>query len=366
MIATGLTFLLGVLLTALFALLIAPIIWRKAQKLARRDYEATIPTSANEIRAEFDRVRAEAALSIRRQEILTAKANEKSARTQAELGRGTVENVEILRKVRALTQTVEERDAEIARLTDDLARKTAEAEQLTTDLATARHEAGLTAEELEALGVRFLDLGEIAEERKIQLIAAEAKNDSFADAGRLAERRQRENQDVIDRLKGELAAAERLATEEKAALVDLRIRLDAMVGSLADRDEEIAGLQLRTAQTASGKPLVLPVPAAALAGGQRLRAALDKQKGAVDDTAGIESPSDADVRETISDLAARVIRIAALAEGPQSPLAGLLDAKTSAGSDAGLSLADRVRLLVEAERGGARPERPASQAGRPE
>lgn len=358
MIATALTFVFGMLVTTLVTILITPLVWRKAQSLARRDYEATIPVSANEIRAEFDRVRAEASLSVRRQEILSAKANEKSARSQAELGRFTVENVELLKRVRGLDQTIDERDAELARLTAALAEKTADGERLETELAASRHETTLTAEELEALATRFQDLGEIAEERKIQLIAADAKLDRFADNARLTEREQREAQTTIDRLRDDLAAAARATAHEKTAATEIGAKHVALVATLADRDVEIEGLKERLAGSipvvgaASGKRLVVPAPAAALlltqavpeSAGQRLRAAIDRKNGTA------EAPSPAALRDTISDLAARVIRMTALAEGPGSPLAGMLSPGEDGVSGTAPTLAERVRRLAEAER----------------
>ena len=361
MIATGLVFLFGVLVTTLLAILVAPLVWRKAQSLARRDYEATIPASANEIRAEFDRVRAEAAMTVRRQEILSARAQEKSARSQAELGRGTVENVELLKRVRSLSQTIEERDAELARLATELEAKTADGERLEAELAEAQREGRLTAEELEALATRFQDLGEIAEERKIQLIAADAKIDRFTDTARIAEREQRDTQTLIDKLRDDVAAATRAAAQEKAILAELGGKHDALVATLADRDVEIAGLKERLAGSlpmvgaASGKRLVLPAPAAALlkgqgigkseSAGQRLRAAIDRKTSS---TMPAQTPSE--LRETISDLAARVIRMTALAEGPASPLAEMLTPPTHAATNGAPSLAERVRRLAEADR----------------
>lgn len=355
MIATGLTFLLGVLVTTLVAILVAPLVWRKAQHLARRDYAATIPATANEIRAEFDRVRAEAALSVRRQEVVTAKALEKSARTQAELGRGTVENVELIKRVRSLEDRIAQRETELAETVAALASQVAETERLTGALSESRHEATLTGEELEALAGRFQELGDIAEERKIELIAAEAKIDRLADSNRTAERGEREAREVIERLRAELAAALRAVAQEKKDATELSQRLDQMAADLADREEEVAALKARLAGAvpivgvASGKRLPAAGAAPQVAArtetaGQRLRAAIDKRNGSE------ASPANAtELRETISDLAARVIRMTALTEGPASPLGGMLAGTGGTAPGGTPSLAERVRRLAEAE-----------------
>ena len=78
MIATGLTFLFGFLTAILIALLVAPLAMGRARRLARREFEAAIPVSANEIRASFDHVRAEAALTARRREMDALAMREKA------------------------------------------------------------------------------------------------------------------------------------------------------------------------------------------------------------------------------------------------------------------------------------------------
>ncbi|MFD2236100.1 hypothetical protein [Aureimonas populi] len=95
MIATGLVFLLGALVAILFCLLFVPILWRNAQRLARRDFVATMPATMNELRAEVDRVRAEAAMTVRRHEMAAHEAREKAALERAKVGRLTASHAEM-------------------------------------------------------------------------------------------------------------------------------------------------------------------------------------------------------------------------------------------------------------------------------
>ncbi|BDA83255.1 hypothetical protein Sa4125_07970 [Aureimonas sp. SA4125] len=373
MIATGLTFLLGVLVAALVVLLLAPIVWRKAQSLARRDYEATIPASANEIRAEFDSVRAAAALSVRQQEIRLAEAREKTVRAQAQLGRSTVENVEILKRNRSLLEIAEDRAMEIARLTTTLAARDDENQSLTRTLAATRREAEMSGQELSALASRFEALGEIAEERKIQLVAAEAKVDRLSDAQRVGERLAREQQATIERLRTEAAGFEHTIARDKATLAQLNERIAALLTGIAERDTEIARLADRQAVPAAAPSKspraaeTVPTDTVALPSGpqsspssperlaevqtasQRLRAALVKNA----DSASPET-SQAEIRDRISDIAARVIRMTSVADDPNAALglgaAG--SASTPAGDGRAPSLAERVRRLATAEPNG--------------
>lgn len=89
MLASALFFLLGALVAVLGALLLVPLVWRKAQSLAWREAEATMPMSLPEIQAESDKVRAQAAMAIRRAEIQAASAREAAASARAEAGRLT-------------------------------------------------------------------------------------------------------------------------------------------------------------------------------------------------------------------------------------------------------------------------------------
>ncbi|WP_185983281.1 hypothetical protein [Aureimonas mangrovi] len=104
MIATGLVFALGALVATLVALLFVPILWRNAQRLARRDIAATMPATMNEIRAEVDRARAEAAVAIRRSEMASKRAAERAIAERAEVGR----------QVRAVADMTVERDRALA------------------------------------------------------------------------------------------------------------------------------------------------------------------------------------------------------------------------------------------------------------
>lgn len=87
MLAPALIFILGALVATLGALLMVPLVWRKAQSLAWREAEASLPMSLPEIRAEADKVRAEAAMRIRQQEILAETAREEARVARAQAGR---------------------------------------------------------------------------------------------------------------------------------------------------------------------------------------------------------------------------------------------------------------------------------------
>ncbi|KAA0972396.1 hypothetical protein FPY71_04690 [Aureimonas fodinaquatilis] len=86
MLANSLIFVFGMLIATLGALLLVPVIWHKAQTLARREAEATLPMSPAEIQGEVDKVRAQAAMKIRSLEMSADKARNAAATARAENG----------------------------------------------------------------------------------------------------------------------------------------------------------------------------------------------------------------------------------------------------------------------------------------
>lgn len=355
MIANTLIFFLGVLVTALAALILAPVVWRNAQSFARREFEATIPISANEIRAEFDRVRAEAAVSVRRQEVLSAETREKAARAEADRGRSVVEAAQLQKRNRRLTETIEQQDAELEATRATLADRIADLAERTEELSEKSRIADRTADELEALAIRYRDLDLTSEEQAALLVAAAARTEHLEK--RLAPSEEPDDaQKRIEDLVVEVAGLQHTLRQERSAAIVREDRIAALTSQLAKADAEAARL-LR--ESASRKPAELAAvagPAQGIApvepsrsGSPRFEAALGRRE-----LPALEPQAEADIRERISDVAARVIRMTAIAEGPNSPLAPLLeaavvgDATGTAGSKP--TLADRVRLLAEAER----------------
>ncbi len=94
MIATALVFALGALVASFVALIFAPLLWSNAQRLARREFQATIPATVREMRGELDAVRAKAAFEIRRDAMRQRAVQDAAVRERAEAGRAILENGE--------------------------------------------------------------------------------------------------------------------------------------------------------------------------------------------------------------------------------------------------------------------------------
>ncbi|ALN74011.1 hypothetical protein [Aureimonas sp. AU20] len=307
MIATALIFLLGALTATLIALLFVPLVWRRAQRLARRAFDATIPTSVNEIRAEMDLVRATSAFSLRREERRSADLREQAARERGEAGRVILENGHLLARRKELEETLAERDRRIEQIEERLGAVVAERDELVQARQELRGRLQARADELEAFTLRHRALKERAEEQRQRITLADGRIAQLEDMLRLA--------------------------RTPAPKPDARV-----------------------ADTGRPKPeiAITPPPVRAegtdprRSGNERLRAVLKSQPG----TGEPETPAPADgnenaeIRERMSDIAARVIQKEIEAEGAQSPLRALIETPEPPRPNGGLSLAQRVRALL--------------------
>ena len=86
-----LVFVLGFLSAGLIALIVAPMVWRRAVALTRKRIEASVPLTQAEIQADKDRMRAEFAMATRRLEINFKNFREKAAAQIVEINRNREE-----------------------------------------------------------------------------------------------------------------------------------------------------------------------------------------------------------------------------------------------------------------------------------
>lgn len=374
MIATGLTFFLGFFAATLFALLVAPVIWRRAKRLARREFEATIPSSVNEIRASFDHVRAEAALRSRQREMDALAMRDKAALERADAGRVARENAELRARNRGLDETVAQQETDLKELAAALATREEEYGRLESQLRETQLDLERSTDEMDELASRFRELTQIAEERKIDILTLDSKLERVSDDLRSAERREGEKQSAIERLRGELNTLEGHLQREKVAARKLEEKVIRLTARLADQDEQAAARGPQAAgllpdermieQDAPDGPMegrespmtsepetrkVAP-PTSEPTIGQSVRDALDLPEHPLGD----ENLEEEDLRQRISDIAARVVHLTAKAEGAGSPIDTILDAEKAPSSSGDpeakqVTLADRVRRLRDKE-----------------
>lgn len=317
MLATGLVFVLGALIASLVALLLVPLVWRKAQRLARRDFEATIPTSVNEIRAEVDAVRAASAFDIRRIEIQARETREAGARERAEAGRIVVENGELRIRHAELQSELAAGAGALRRLEEKLEALTGERDELHETRQELRHKLQLRGEELEGLAGKYQEMREAADDRRLALAAAETRILQLTDA---------------------LRAGTARSKADAPAPAPVPVKPETPTAPVM-------------------APALAPLPPAAgaepVSGSHRLRAAIASRTG---ERRPASREENAEIRERISDIAARVIHKQVETGGPQSPVARLITESGPIQPSGTPTLADRVKRLMAGD------ETPAGEA----
>lgn len=100
---------LGFLLAALISLLVAPVVWKRAARLATERLKASLPISLTDFHAEKDQLRAQHAMQVRGLEVTLEQMRDKSAKQMVELGRQRAEIMALTNQMRELRSALSER-----------------------------------------------------------------------------------------------------------------------------------------------------------------------------------------------------------------------------------------------------------------
>ena len=105
---------LGFLLATLVSLLLAPVVWRRAARLATKRLKASLPISLTDFHAEKDQLRAKHAIEIRALEVSLDLAKEKTAQQMVDIGRQRADNMSLTGQIRELRSALSERKSLIS------------------------------------------------------------------------------------------------------------------------------------------------------------------------------------------------------------------------------------------------------------
>jgi len=384
---------LGFLAASLLALLTIPLIHARAVRLTIRRLEAATPLSMAEIQADKDQLRAEFAMSTRRLEISVEQLKAKTTSQLAELGKKTDTINRLKRELGEQTSfAVAARDEDlkdqIRATEEELAAKTNalyEAERALADkqgpvsrLASDASERGVAGDnqqgeiislrtQVEKLKSQIAELeGEVREAEK--RLAQEQRDAAAAGAELAAERGQVVRLgDRIGQLEHQLAAqvaeAETLServTEREQERDRLRLELAAVRQTEADLRQGLASTDRQSVATdadAAEKVLLESQLDRAREERAQLQQELATMTRSAEAAWAAERVENAVLRERINDVAAEVVRLTSVLEGPGSPIETILaqdasrqqingapPAASSEGETKG-SLADRIRAL---------------------
>jgi predicted nucleic acid-binding Zn-ribbon protein len=382
---------LGFLAATLLALIIMPFVHGRAERLTTRRLEAAIPVSMAEIQADKDQLRAEFAMSTRRLEMSVDQLKRKTTSQLAELGKKADAINQLKAEVGEKTATIFALEArektfkdQLKATEDELAAKTGtlrDAERTLSDkqadlarLTGNLDERGVTSDSqrVEIVAVKETE-GRLAQERR----AAEAATQELAlergQVEKLGERvGQLEHQLAVQTTEAEilgrrvveletrLAEQARMLGERERERDQLRLDLEAARRLEADLRQELSSVDRRhgaaTDALASEKASI----EAQLDRTREERAKLQREIATIKRDAeaswAAERVENALLRERINDVAAEVVRLTSVVEGPGSRIETIL-AETAAPASAGNgappaageeprgSLADRIRAL---------------------
>lgn len=133
-------FALGCIVTALLALLFAPVFWSRALRLTRKRLQLQVPLSMQEILAERDQLRAVHAVDRLRVEQEMERVQAGKDADMVAIGRVTVEAARLADEVSAFRDLTDAQEHEIALLGAALAEHRAEGSNLRKDLIAAHGE----------------------------------------------------------------------------------------------------------------------------------------------------------------------------------------------------------------------------------
>ena len=408
---SSLFFVLGFLSAGFLALIVAPAVWRRAVALTRKRIEASVPLTLTEIQADKDRMRAEFAMATRRLEISFKNFREKAAGQIVEINRNREELKRLMSERSERHEALARLEAQAGEVRAELRRREDQLQNLSEQLGQAEQLLEQKVLEIEKLGRMYDDASFTSASRQLEIVARESDIEKLSNemATLRAERRE------IDRRNQEIATESRtlresLKAEQERALA-LEARIERLVATIADREEKIDRRERELARlhetvkaisttedelnaqlaTVQGEKLKLETEHAELAlkmsnllSGtknkeieramakasadrelleERLKALTrENRKLKVDIAVHERTKSDewsgdrrssALLREQMNDLAAEVVKLTAMLDGPDSPIAKAIGTAPHGDPDNDasrkiISLADKVRALQKA------------------
>lgn len=403
-------FVLGFLCAGFLALMVAPAIWRRAVVLTRKRIEASVPLSVNEIQADKDRMRAEFAMSTRRLEMSVKAFREKAASQIIEINRNREELRQLAEERAEKSEALTGLEASAGELRAELRRREEQLQQLSHKLIDAEKMLEERALELEKLGRMYDEASFASSSRQIELVTRETEVERLStDVSELREQRK----DAERRVREAAAESKALQDElklEKRRSGEMEKRLERLMANLSDREEkldrrekelerlreqqklgssaegelsaelasaqeqkvkleaEVADLTLQMStllSSATGADIEKAMAKLTADRGrleERLTTLTRENKKLRGDVASLERSKSEEwdeerrgnalLREQINDLAAEVVNLTMMLDGPDSPirkaLAQPVNGNGTTHADAIVSLADRVRALQKA------------------
>lgn len=382
MIEYALLFGLGFLTAAFLVFLVSPAVHRRIVWYTENRMRATMPLSPQEVRAQKDMVRALYAAENAKTTQDLVREREKSLSLQLKHDTLALDAGRFAAEISGLQAQISDMSVEAAELRSRLRKDENYISQLKTSLHIAEQASAGKEGELETLRTRLNKLAAQADGLKVDLAARETEIESMSFAAK-AVRTERDNfrQDVSLLQKRAKDAEQQLAQHEHAVIrLEDQAERDATSVSekdtlLARRQQEItklkeqvkaANAELRKAnralrnaglpsvdadavseERATGETMATELDTAAVAA--RLSEEVRKRSAAVSEQllkAKADASQDGAVREEIAGIAARMVALTAINEGPSSPIRDLLPDANEPQDGERINLAQRAATIL--------------------
>jgi chromosome segregation ATPase len=399
---------LGFLAATFIALIIMPFVHGRAERLTTRRLEAAIPVSMAEIQADKDQLRAEFAMSTRRLEMSVEQLRSKTTNQLAELGKKADAINQLKAELGEKTATIFALEAREKTFKDQLHATEDELAAKTDALREAERALADKQAELARLTGNLDDRSVTTDSQRVEIVALRTQVDALKDQVAERERAVRDTEARLEQERRAAEAATKALELERGQVEKLGERVGQLERQLAVQTTEaeilgrrVAELETRLAEQArmlsererERDQLRLDLEAARRTENDLRQelASVDRRHGAAADTLASEKASleaqldrtreeraklqrevatmkrDAEtswaaervenalLRERINDVAAEVVRLTSVLEGPGSRIDSILaetDAPSAAvngapqaGEEPRGSLADRIRAL---------------------
>lgn len=216
MVFAVLYFAIGFAVAGLLAIIFAPIAVRRAVKLTRRQVEASLPISVDEIRAEKDKVRAELAVVVRRLEMDLEKAKRAKVRADVKTHRAEQAKIEFSEKYEAILKEFGGVKARLAKASAALFELEGEHKAIKSKLADTAAQLDAKSSDWADEQARASDLEMDIASLQMQIEESEAALKAEQDGRKTLTDDLRESRALLKAVQADLRVAERdLATIEK-------------------------------------------------------------------------------------------------------------------------------------------------------
>ena len=243
MVQSALLFALGFLVATLLGLLLAPVVWRRAQWIMRHRLEAVVPMTLDEVRADRDALRAEHAMAMRRLEVENQEIRAIDAEHLLEISRGQEALKARAAAIAARDGRIAELDETVRRLSQQIRAREKEIASLEVSHRVASREVAMRRERIATLSAALAEAESRADASAQMLIArdttdAERSDELIAARREAGTMRQREAtlRGALTDAQAELAEAGRERDRLEAELAAERDRADALSRDLAETD----------------------------------------------------------------------------------------------------------------------------------